>query len=221
MNSKIDISHVVKETFYDWAGGNLWLFRQINGLSGNPNYNDLMIQVSKLADTKTMFIPALAILLMVAIFNIFHHRSKGSPGFKYRLAEWFAIVSLFAVALPVNAAVNHILKEHFAYPRPYVVLESYEVNYLEYRTKEERNRSFPSGHVAFIACFVFALWEKLKDAGKILGVGAIVLIGWSRIALGVHFPADVFWSAIVTLMVVGLVRIALYTVLTKIFRLRW
>ena len=215
------ISKIVHETLYDWAGGNVWLFRQINGLSGDMVYNEAMQNISNLFETKTMFLPYLVALAVVAAFNVISHRAKNTPGIKYRAAEWFAVVALFAVAMIVNVAVNHLLKEHFAYPRPYIALESSTVNHIEQRAADENYRSFPSGHVAFASCLVFALWEKLKKNGKIFGIGLIALVGWSRIALGVHFPADVFWSVFVTLMVVCLVRIALYSVLTTVFRLRW
>ena len=215
------INKIIKETFYDWAGGNVWLFHKINSLSGDAAYDNAMQTISNLFVTKTMYLPWLGALALVALFAVICHKAKKAPGLKYTAAQWFAVVALFAVAVPVNAAVNHILKEHFAYARPYVALEGSDVKYIEHRPEDDSHHSFPSGHMAFAACLVFALWEKLSQNGKTLGLLLLGLVAWSRVALGVHFPADVFWSAFVTLLVVCLVRIALYTVLTRLFRIRW
>jgi undecaprenyl-diphosphatase len=55
--------------------------------------------------------------------------------------------------------------------------------------------SFPSGHAttAFAAAVVLAFWYP-RQAGVFVGVA--VLVGLSRIVLGVHFPSDVLAGAL-------------------------
>ena len=56
--------------------------------------------------------------------------------------------------------------------------------------------SFPSGHTATIACMVTAVVLLLRRRRYLLLYALPVLVGASRMALGVHQPSDVFWGFI-------------------------
>jgi undecaprenyl-diphosphatase len=67
----------------------------------------------------------------------------------------------------------------------------------------ENSFSFPSGHtfvaVSFYGLLTFFVYKNLKSKWSrficvIFGLGLILLIGFSRIYLGVHFPSDVLAS---------------------------
>ena len=57
--------------------------------------------------------------------------------------------------------------------------------------------SFPSGHAMTSVCFygamaaILAIGSKRKAAYWIVGIGTPLLIGFSRVYLGVHYPSDV------------------------------
>ena len=55
----------------------------------------------------------------------------------------------------------------------------------------ERHYSLPSGHATYAALVVGALWPLIGRRGRIGLVLYAALVGWSRIAAGMHFPADV------------------------------
>jgi len=84
------------------------------------------------------------------------------------------------------AALNLLLKAFFSRPRPE----------LWPRLVNETNFSFPSGHamatMALAAALVAALWyTRWRIHAIIMGVVYVLIIGLTRLYLGVHYPTDV------------------------------
>ena len=50
---------------------------------------------------------------------------------------------------------------------------------------------FPSSHTATITIIMFVLWPRLSPIFRFGAIIAILLVGWSRIFLGVHLPLDI------------------------------
>jgi undecaprenyl-diphosphatase len=98
------------------------------------------------------------------------------------------------------ALVNNILKALIARPRPTSDLVSV--------LAETRNLSFPSGHVTFYVAyfgFIFFVAYALLPRGSaarrvVLALAAlqIVLVGFSRVYLGAHWPSDTLGAYLVT-----------------------
>lgn len=51
--------------------------------------------------------------------------------------------------------------------------------------------SFPSGHAAIIAGVFSYAYNRIKGHWKILFIAAVLLVAYSRLYLGMHFPSDV------------------------------
>ena len=82
-----------------------------------------------------------------------------------------------------------LLKAIVRSPRPFQVLESIDGKRLATAT----GYSFPSGHTTTSSSFYSALAFAFKKKGlSILCAIMIVLVGTSRLYLGVHWPIDVF-----------------------------
>lgn len=144
----------------------------------------------------------ISIALVVTIFLLYKKHRKDSIVFSFI----FAFGVLF----------NMLLKQLFQRPRPDLMPVFYELTY-----------SFPSGHAMnsfiFYTCLSFFIFKNLKNKmwSRILMALAgvlILLIGFSRVYLGVHYPSDVvagyaagfFWFVFVLLFDKTLIFLRLF-----------
>lgn len=100
--------------------------------------------------------------------------------------RWFRAAAVLVVGVGGALAANLILKVIFARTRPSIF------NPLV----RETSYSFPSGHAmisaAFVCVVMLLLWHtRYRWAAVIGGFAVTLLIGLSRIYLGVHYPSDV------------------------------
>jgi undecaprenyl-diphosphatase len=97
---------------------------------------------------------------------------------------------LILVTMAGAGLLNTLLKQSFARPRPSA--------FFDYATP--LSHSFPSGHAFFAASFFGGLAVLLTDriqsrglqvAVWVVAISLILLVGFSRVYLGVHYPSDV------------------------------
>lgn len=113
----------------------------------------------------------------------------GSAFFLYRILHHRRELILLAITMIGSTLLNMLLKSIFQRARP-------EINQIVL----EEGFSFPSGHsmaaFSLYGVLTFLLWRHIKTRmgrGLLLTVNSlmILLIGLSRIYLGVHYPSDV------------------------------
>ena len=118
--------------------------------------------------------PAFILVFLVILLIIIRNK-------KYGILLFFNTVNIFLL--------NQMLKAIFSRPRPF-----------ELMLIEETGYSFPSGHtmlaLAFYGFLIYVIWQinlskKAKKFLTVLLVIIILLIGLSRIYLGVHYPSDI------------------------------
>ena len=121
-------------------------------------------------------VPVIVISIVSAFFlyHVLHHRRE---------------LILFIIAMVGSTLLNLLLKYIFQRTRP-------EINQIVF----EEGFSFPSGHsmaaFSLYGILTFLLWRHIKTRtgrGLLLIVNSfmIIMIGLSRIYLGVHYPSDV------------------------------
>lgn len=109
--------------------------------------------------------------------------------FCWRHPKWFWGVILGALLAGV---AGRLAKEGVAFPRPAGLLPEDQVTVIGHRLNK---RAFPSGHTASVfsfACLVLAFH------GRRIGAFALVVAaaaGFSRVAVGAHWPLDVLAGA--------------------------
>lgn len=119
----------------------------------------------------------------------------------WALTRSFTRALVFAVMVGVCWGATESMKFLVQRPRPHLSATVVDV---------PTSFSFPSGHTAFACAIVLALLLTLRDwryewVVIVLGSGLMVLVAWSRMYLGVHFPTDVTAAVLLTVSVAGVV----------------
>lgn len=157
---------------------NVDIFNFINLYLQNPLFDAIMPYVTEMGS----FVAMLAVCIIVIILSIIY---------KNQSVKRIAILCLFSLLLADGIAL--ILKILVLEPRPFVTL-----NNVHLLVVENDPASFPSGHTtstfAVLSVLVFKFRHEFWSVVLIL-FG--VVIGFSRIYVGVHYPLDVLAGCII------------------------
>lgn len=208
--------NIDKGFIYGWGGANETIFRWINALSGEPTYDSLMVFLSNVGDHHNFPYYFIALAVYAGIDFIVRKINKRG-GAANSLTVWIGVLSVFACAYAVDGMIVKLLKEYFSFPRPYIALD--HVHVLGSGKENDDYHSFPSGHASFITVLVCSLWPVLS--GRVPQIGALLIFAvcWSRIAMGMHFPADVLAGFLISAILVTVLRAVIYTIYARL--LRW
>ncbi len=134
---------------------------------------------SVLTPLSRLFLPA-AIIIVVALIVV------------YVLARNRSILPVVAGAAAAGVAwlLAHVAKAIADRPRPYEVMADAVL-----RQQPAHGTSFPSSHTAVTLAIAIALVPFLARPLAAAGIGYAVLVGWSRVYLGVHYPLDILGGA--------------------------
>lgn len=136
--------------------------------------------------------PLRSIMLFFTYLGSFYPTMFVALGFMALLISWHQYREALMIVITTVGAwqLNTLLKSHFMRPRPE----------LEFWTPAS-GYSFPSGHATIAAAMygmLFFIWARYrKQQGRpmwpaiVSGICLIVIIGTTRIYLGVHYPTDV------------------------------
>jgi membrane-associated phospholipid phosphatase len=113
-----------------------------------------------------------------------------------------------AVAAGTALLLAHVAKAIADRPRPYQVMADAVL-----RQPPAHGTSFPSSHTAVTLAIAIALVPFLARPLAAVGIGYAVLVGWSRVYLGVHYPLDILGGAGIGMAVAGVTLLALGTLL--------
>ncbi|OJD53662.1 undecaprenyl-diphosphatase [Bacillus sp. 4048] len=162
---------------------NYTVFQWFNSFAGS----------SKLLDTLMVAITNSAAYVALFMFILWFNNGKKENAIIKQYTVLYTTLSVIITLL-----VNVLIHEVYYHPRPFV---SHDVHQL---VPHAADSSFVSDHsvLVFSIAFVFLLrGEKLKYVALIWAV----LVGVSRMYVGVHYPLDILGAAFLTFITSGLV----------------
>ncbi|WP_141992569.1 MULTISPECIES: undecaprenyl-diphosphatase [Bacillaceae] len=172
---------------------NSTLFRMINNLG--KQYTDLNPFFVFIAEYMIFF------LVLAVLMFLFSRRNKNR----------IMVICAF-ITLVISELLAKIAGQFHSNNQPFAELPN--VNRL---VEKAVNNSFPSDHTIIFFSFCITFWL-FKRGWGILWVILAVLVGISRIWVGVHYPADVLVGAIISIVSATIVyKIVLKLSLTKKF----
>lgn len=163
--------------------GNNQLFMEVN--QHNSGVADLFfVNLTNLGNGLVAF--ALAVILLWS---------------SYRQALTLLLISLILAA--IVSTLKYVIFQDLV--RPFLHFGSSALHLIEGYDPPKRH-TFPSGHTAtaFSVCFYLAILSKRKLVKSLLFLIAF-LVGYSRIYVSAHFPADVLGGALLAILVTSFV----------------
>ncbi len=170
--------------------GNVYIFHLINNVQISA-LNPLMVFFSKYG-REYIWIPVTAILFIV--------------GGKYRRSS-LLLVGGFIIAI----ILGEISKYAIAQPRPFLVL-----NHVNLLVPKPTDFSYPSGHALIVSVGAVIVLLTLPYYVSIPLLVEALIVSYSRVYVGVHWPLDVLAGWILGIAI-GLTAINLENFINKIY----
>lgn len=142
----------------------LWIQNNLRG----PVLNPVMVFITHLGDKGLLWI-----VLTLAMLC-------------YRKTRRAGVASMISMVISL-VVVNIVLKNWVARIRPYELIEG-----LELMIEKQKDFSFPSGHTSNSFACGWVMFRELKKRYGIPALILAILISFSRLFVGVHYPTDVF-----------------------------
>jgi undecaprenyl-diphosphatase len=170
---------------------NTTLFLLINGLATVNPFWDVFFLILTTSMSVALGIVVIGYLV---IHHHNHERSISDVTGKYH--ELF----LVGTTLVLTYFIVQVLKITIALPRPFLTLTEAR-DLLRYGA----NNSFPSAHAAIFAALSASTFYMHRKLSILVGILAL-LIGFSRVYVGVHYPLDVIAGFAIGIVISWLVR---------------
>lgn len=155
---------------------NYQLFQQINGLAGQSKALDFLMEF--LSNS----LPYAVVCLLVFLWFI----GNMQKGIEIRYTSLYATFSAI-IALIVNAIIHFI----YYHPRPFVA------HHVHQLVSHVADSSFVSDHAVLVFAIFWTLFLR-KTPWKYLILIWATMVGISRIYIGVHYPADIIGSILLS-----------------------
>lgn len=184
------------EIFYNFFGLNEIIFTKLNYITNKGTLPHVLHTISSV-----FFIANFAAFYILTCIYFYFKTRKAE-----NIEEYFTPIYNELVRIGTCYAIFGFtfayLKFSVNMPRPFCSLAPNQFITIANTELERCLSSFPSAHTGLSILVTYALWPHINKIAKLVCCIIITAVATSRITLAMHYPADIIYSALVTLAVI-------------------
>ena len=182
---------------YNWIGLNKSLFILINKLTNVGCLPDILKIISDV-----FFIANFAVFYFIACL-LFYFRTRRVTTDKqsFFMTGYFELTRI-GICYSLFGLTFAALKFSINLSRPFCSLTKADFITIANTDLERCLSSFPSAHTGLSILVAYCLWPYMNTFLKYISYLVILAVAVSRITLAMHYPADIIYSAIVTILII-------------------
>ncbi len=184
------------EIFYNLSGYNSKLFLLIN------NHTNISILPNILYIISSIFFIANFAIFYIIVCVYFYYKTKNDKNpSKYFTSIYYELTRI-GICYTLFGLTFAALKFSVNLTRPFCTFDT--INFITIANTESERclSSFPSAHTGLAIFATYCLWPYMNKICKIFMCCVIILVALSRITLAMHYPTDIIYSAVVTILVI-------------------
>lgn len=184
------------EIFYNFFGLNEIIFTKLNYITNNGALPYILQVISSV-----LFIANFAVFYTLTCLY-FYFKAKKAVNIEDYFTPIYNKLVLIGICYAIFGFTFAGLKFSVNMPRPFCSLASSQFITIANIGFERCLSSFPSAHTGLSILVTYALWQHINNIIRIVFCLIITAVAISRITLAMHYPADIIYSALVTLLVI-------------------
>lgn len=184
------------EIFYNFAGINKKLFITINNFT---NAGTLPVILKYLSN---IFFIANFAVIYVLVCGYFYYKTKQAENKSEYFMPVYHELTRIGICYAMFGCTFAALKFSINLPRPFCSLAPTEFTSIASILNERCLSSFPSAHTGLCILAAYFLWPYINKTLKIIAIITTLAVATSRITLAMHYPADILYSVLTTMIVI-------------------
>ncbi len=182
--------------FYHWYGENKSIFLLLNHYTNVGILPKVLYYISNVFFIANFAVAYLLILTYLLIKTI---RSGNKIEFFW---SWYYEMVKIGICYSVFGLIFAALKFGVNLARPFCSLDKADFITIANTGLERCLSSFPSAHTGLSILVTYCLWPHINKYYKCLCMLVVLLVSLSRITLAMHYPADIIYSSIITILAI-------------------
>lgn len=186
----------MKEIFYDLLGANKILFIEINSHTNMATIPHILQNISNI-----FFIANFAAVYLLICLYFYYKTKKASNSAEYFSPIYYELTKI-GICYALFGITFATLKFSFNLPRPFCSLSTDEFITIADISLERCLSSFPSAHTGLSLLCAYFAWPHLNKISKFLSCAVVLSVAISRITLAMHYPSDIIYSVLATVIII-------------------